>query len=310
MLNPMPSRSASLLRWLAGASLAALLAAPAHAADATPSYQPVENWGQLPAGPKWATMTAVDIDSKGTVWAFQRGDPSKVMAFDAAGKLLRSWGDKTFPNAHGLRIDRQDNVWITDRGLHQVLKFSPTGELLLALGKKGVAGDNASTDALNGPADVAFGRNGDIFVADGESTNTRVVKFSADGKFIKAWGTKGSGPGQLDVPHAIVTDSKGRLFVANRSNNRVEIFDQDGGYVGVIANVGQPWGLFMTPADVLYLVDGTAGKDDLTIFDTKSQKIVGHLGGLVGPHMLAVDAAGAIYVAETRGVALKKFVPR
>ena len=277
-----------------------------HAADLP--YHAVENWAQLPAGAKWATMTAVDIDSKGTIYVFQRGAPSKVMAFDAQGKLLRSWGDGTFPNAHGLRVDHQDNVWITDRGLHQVLKFSPDGKRLLALGQKGVAGDNNSKDALNGPADLVFGRNGEIFVADGESTNTRIVKFSADGKVLKFWGTKGSDPGQLDVPHAIAMDSKGRLYVANRSNKRIEIFDQEGGYLGVLTNAGTPYGLFVTKDDILYCVDGSPGKNDLTMVDTNTRQVVGHFGGLAGPHMLAVDAKGAVYVAETSGAAVRKFV--
>jgi peptidylamidoglycolate lyase len=280
--------------------------APVRAAAAT--YQPVENWAQLPAGTKWAMMTAVDIDSHGTIYVLQRGEPAKVMAFDSSGKLLRSWGERMFPSAHGLRIDRQDNVWVADRGLQQVIKFSPTGQVLLALGKKGVAGNNTSTDALNGPSDMAFAPNGDIFVSDGESPNTRVVKFSADGKFIKFWGTKGSGPGQLDTPHAIVIDSKGRLYVANRGNKRIEIFDQDGGYLGVMTNAGTPYGLFMAKGDILYVADGTPGVDDVTIVDPKDQKVLGHFGGLSGPHMLAVDAAGSIYIAETKGADVKKFV--
>ena len=288
---------------------AVMLYAPtARGADAT--YQLVENWAQLPAGTKWETMTAVDIDSKGTVYVFQRGEPSKVMAFDSKGKLLRSWGDRMFPSAHGLRVDRQGNVWITDRGLHQVLKFSPEGKLLMELGRKGVAGDNDSRDALNGPSDVVVGPNGDIFVSDGESTNTRIVKYSKDGKLIKFWGTKGSGPGQLDVPHSIAMDSKGRLYVANRTNKRIEIFDQDGGYIAQMTNAGTPYGLFMTKDDVLYVVDGSQGNDNLTIVDTKNQKVVGHIQGLAGPHMVSVDSGGAIYVAEVRGASVKKFVKK
>jgi streptogramin lyase len=281
--------------------------APQSQPHSEPTYQLVQNWAQLPAGTKWETMTGVDIDSHGTVYVFQRGEPSKVMAFDSKGKLLRSWGDKMFPSAHGLRVDRQDNVWVTDRGLHQVMKFSPDGKLLLTLGKKGVAGDNNSTDALNGPSDVVIARNGDIFVSDGESTNTRIVKFSKDRKFIKFWGTKGAGPGQLDVPHSIVMDSKGRLFVADRTNKRIEIFDQDGKYLSEMTNAGTPYGLFMTKNDVLYVVDGSQGNDNLTIVDTKDQKILGRVGGLAGPHMLSVDLSGNIYVAEVRGASVKKF---
>lgn len=303
----MNSRRFPTIRLFALMAVAAMGLATLKAADTT-SYQLVENWAQLPEGAKGAMMTAVDIDSHGTIYVLQRGAPARVMAFAPDGKLLRTWDHGAFPSAHGLRVDRQDNVWVTDRGWHQVFKFSPEGKLLLALGKKGVAGDNNSTDALNGPSDVAFAKNGDIFVSDGESTNTRVVKFSADGKFIKFWGTKGSGPGQLDVPHSIVMDSKGRLYVANRSNKRVEIFDQDGGYVGVMNNVGTPYGLFMTKDDVLYTCDGSQGKNDVTVIDTKDQKVLAHFGGLTGPHMLSVDASGAIYVAETTGAAVKKFV--
>jgi len=306
-----------MLKTRAGAILLILLALSvfpqweiAGAAQSNATYQLVENWAQLPTGTKWETMTAVDIDSHGIVYVFQRGEPSKVMAFDSKGKLVRSWGDKMFPSAHGLRVDRQDNVWITDRGLHQVLKFSPEGKLLLELGKKGIAGDNNSTDALNGPSDVAIARDGDIFVSDGESTNTRIVKYSKDGKLIKFWGTKGAGPGQLDVPHSIVMDSKGRLYVADRSNKRVEIFDQDGGYVSEMTNAGTPYGLFMTRDDVLYVVDGSQGNDNLTIIDTKDQKILGRVGGLSGPHMLSVDASGNIYVAEVRGASIKKFAKK
>ena len=173
-----------------------------------------------------------------------------------------------------------------------------------------MAGDNTSTDALNGPSDVVVGPNGDIFVSDGESTNTRIVKYSKDGKLIKFWGTKGAGPGQLDVPHSIVMDSQGRLYVADRGNKRVHLFDQDGGYLAQITNVGTPYGLFMAKGDVLYVVDGSQGKNDLTIFNTKGQNIVGHIEGLNGPHMVSVDARGAIYIAETGGADVRKFVKK
>jgi DNA-binding beta-propeller fold protein YncE len=281
----------------------------AHAADTGTAYRQVENWAQLPAGTTWGGMSAVDIDSQGTIYALQRTPKSKVMVFDAAGKWLRTWGEGEFPNAHGLRVDAHDNVWITDRTLHQVLKFSPTGEPLLALGQKGVKGNNTSNDALNGPSDVAFAPNGDIFVSDGESTNTRVVKFSANGKLIKFWGTKGAGPGQFDVPHAIAIDSQGRLYVADRSNKRIQLFNQDGGYLGVMTSAGTPFGLYITKDDLLYTVDGTEHVDDCHVFDLKAdQREISHFAGLAGPHMLAVDAQGSIYLAETRGNDVRKYV--
>jgi hypothetical protein len=281
-------------------------------ADARPArmqYQQVASWAQLPAGTKWGAMTAVDIDAAGTVYALQR-EPAQVMAFDANGALLRSWGDGLFTQAHGLRVDRQGNVWVTDRGSHQVLKFSPDGKLLIAIGRKGVAGDNHSTDALNGPSDLVFAPNGEIYVSDGESTNARVVKYSRDGKFLKFWGTKGAGPGELEVPHSIAMDSQGWLYVANRSNKRIEIFDQDGKFLDQITSAGTPYGLFMTKDDVLYVVDGTQGNPDefLTIVDTKTRAILGEIHGLTGPHMVSVNARGDIYVAEVRGTSVKKFV--
>ena len=293
--------------------LAALLTftafAPTHAADTGTPYRQIEKWAQLPAGTKWGNMSAAAFDSHGTLYILQRQPASKVFVFDPAGKLLRTWGDGALPNPHGLRIDAHENVWITDRTLHQVLQFSPTGEPLLALGKKEVKGDNTSTDALNGPSDLTFAPNGDIFVSDGESTNTRVVKFSAAGKLIKFWGTKGSAPGQFDVPHAIAIDSQGRLYVADRANKRIQLFDQDGGYLGVMTNVGTPYGLCITKDDLLYTVDGLEGANDCRVFDLKAdKKELAHFGGLAAPHMLAVDAQGAIYIAETTGKDVRKYV--
>ena len=284
--------------------------APHTAASPAPAtYRQIDTWAQLPAGTKWGAMTAVDIDAQGSVYALQR-EPGQVMVFDANGKLLRSWGDGLFTQAHGLRVDRQGNVWVTDRGSHQVLKFTPDGKLLLALGKKGVAGDNTSVDALNGPSDLVFAPNGEIYVSDGESTNARVVKYSRDGKFLKFWGTKGAGPGELNVPHSIAMDAQGRLYVANRSNKRIEVFDQEGRFLDQITSAGTPYGLFMTSDDVLYVVDGTQGNPDefLTIVDTKTRAILGEIHGLTGPHMVSVNASGDIYVAEVRGLSVKKFV--
>lgn len=292
---------------LLAAQLTGLSTAPAATGF---TYKLEQNWAQLPAGVRWGRMTAVDVDASGTVWVLQRSEPSKVMAFDPRGRLLRTWGEGVFPEAHGLRVDRDGNVWITERQLHQVMKFSPEGRLLLAIGQKGVAGDNTSADKLNGPSDLVFAPNGEFFVSDGESTNARVVKYSKDGTFLKFWGTKGSGPGQLEVPHSIAMDSRGRLYVANRANKRIEVFDQDGGYLSQITSAGTPYGLFMTKDDVLYVVDGTQGNPNefLTIVDTRTVAILGQIHGLTGPHMVSVNAGGDIYVAEVRGESVKKFV--
>jgi len=275
------------------------------------NYKLIENWAQLPGGMKWGSMSAVDVDYRnGTVYVFERGEHASIQAFDSNGKFLRAWGDnKMFPSAHGLRVDREGNVWITDRGVHQVMKFSPEGKLLLELGKKGVKGDNDSRDALNGPSDVAIARNGDIYVSDGESTNTRVVKFSKDGKLIKFWGTKGTGDGQLDVPHTIAIDSKGLVYVGDRGNKRIQVFDADGKYVRQIRDAGVPYGMYITKDDMLYFVDGTAETNAMIVVNTKTDKVVDRMPGLKGPHMISVDPKGAVYVAETTGQVVKKFEP-
>ncbi|WP_195908446.1 hypothetical protein [Novosphingobium sp. Gsoil 351] len=186
-------KSTSLFKlWLFALSLAAgLAAAPTQSALAQParSYERVANWAKLAPGDSWQEMSGVDVDSRGNIYAFQR-TPSRVMVFDARGKFLRSWGEGLFSAAHALRVDRHDNVWVTDKKLHQVMKFTRDGRLLMTLGTRGVAGANDSRVSLNGPADVAFAPNGDIFVADGESSNTRVVRYSKKGKFIGYWGQK------------------------------------------------------------------------------------------------------------------------
>ena len=283
---------------------------------ANEKYQLVENWARLPPGMQWGVMSAVDIDSHGTIYAFKRSEPgekadamsSMIMVLDSHGKFRKSWGEHTFSSAHGLRVEPDGFIWITDKTGDQVFKFTPEGKLLMTLGKKGVAGDNESHDALNGPSDVVVAKNGDIFVSDGESTNTRVVKFSKDGTFIKCWGTKGSGAGEMNVPHNIVMDSEGRLYVADRSNKRIQVFDQDGKYLNQMSQFGAPAGMFMTKDDTLYVVAG-APENRLTI-GTKDGKVLDRVEGLNGPHWVAVDSTGAVYVAEVAGQSLVKLVKK
>jgi DNA-binding beta-propeller fold protein YncE len=198
-------------------------------------YRPIENWAQLPAGIQWGQVISVQPDAHGNLWVFHRSEPP-ILEFDASGKLLKSFGAGMFVQPHGLTIDRDGNLWTTDSQAkdgkgQQVFKMSPDGKVLMTLGKAGVAG--AGPDAFNGPSGVAIAANGDIFVADGHGgdTNARVVKFSKDGKFIKEWGKKGTGPGEFDTPHSIAMDSKGRVFVADRGNSRIQIFDQDGKFI-------------------------------------------------------------------------------
>jgi len=280
---------------------------PARAAES--HYQVVENWAQFPAGvTKWGSATGVDVDAQDNVYVLHRNEAMPIMAFDSHGKFLRAWGKGMIKTTHFLRVDPSGNVWVTDRGDMQAFKFSNDGKLLLTIGKKGVLGDNTSQDAFNGMADVAVSKNGDVFTADGEGPNTRVAKFAKDGKFLKWWGGKGVDVGQFDVPHSIAIDSKDRVYVADRSNNRIQIFDLNGKYINQWTNFGTPWGVFVK-GDLIYVVDGTEN-NCLLIANTTDGKIIEKIEGLSNPTAVAVDSHDAIYVGEVNGTNVKKFVKK
>jgi len=287
--------------------LASVHTIPARGADS--HYQLVENWAHFPEGiTKWGSATGVDVDAQDNVYVFHRNESMPIVAFDHNGKFLRGWGQGMFKTTHFLRVDPFGNVWVTDRGNMQALKFNSAGKLLMTLGKKGITGDNSSKDAFNGMADLAVAMNGDIFIADGEGPNSRVVKFSKNGEFLKWWGGKGIGPGEFNVPHSIAIDSKGRLYVADRSNNRIQIFDQEGKYLDQWTNFGTPWGLFIKD-DLIYVVDGTEN-NCLLIARTKDGTVLEKIAGLINPTAVAVDSQDAIYIGEVNGTNVKKFVKK
>ena len=290
-------------------AVAAVFAGRARAAD-TGHYRLVENWVHFPPDvAKWGSATGVDVDSHDNVYVFQRHPEMPIIAFDRTGKFLRAWGKDMFMTTHFLRVDHDNNVWVTDRGAMVAYKFSPEGKLLMTIGQKGMKGDNESKEFYNGMADLAVAKNGDIFIADGEGPNTRVVKLSKDGKFIKWWGGKGTAPGQFDQPHSIALDSKDRVYVADRSNNRIQIFDSDGKFLNQWTNFGTPWGLFITRNDMLYVVDGTEN-NCLLIASTKDGKVIDRIEGLSNATAVTVDSKGAIYVGEVNGTNVKKFVKK
>ncbi len=273
------------------------------------AYQRVDHWGQLPAGTTWGVMTAVGVDASDNVYAFQRDEPSsKVMVFDAQGKYLRTWGENTFTYPHGLRVLRDGSVWLTDRQSQQIFRFDPTGTLLLTIGRKGVAGDNDSKDAFNGVSDVVMAPDGDLFASDGEGGNNRVVKLTKDGAFIKSWGTKGAGQGQLSTPHCIAMDAKGRVWVCDRGNKRMQIFDQEGQYVGQVADVGTPVSIAFGRDDTAYVASG-APENMVTILGPDG-RVRERIDGFDTPHGIAVDSTAAIYVAESFGKAILKYARR
>jgi len=233
------------------------------------SYHFEEGFLQLPQGRSLGLATKVALDHDGrSFWVFDRcgaGDcvGSKldpIAKFDRLGNMIVRFGAGMFNHPHGLHIDHDGNVWATDdhggggKG-HQVFKLSPQGKVLMTLGKPGIAGEGP--DTFNAPTDVFVAANGDVFVSDGHGgdTNARVVKFSKDGKFISAWGKRGSGPSEFALPHALAIDSAGRLFVADRGNNRIEIFDQNGKFISEWKQFGRPSGLFIDKNDILYCMD-------------------------------------------------------
>lgn len=314
-------------------------------AQANP-YTAVENWAQMPAGRTWGSTSAVDIDPDGTsVWVAERcgrnscvgSDLSTILKFDASGKLVRSFGAGMFVFPHGMHVDREGNVWVTDgvppgagasaaKGGHFVRKFSPEGKVLLTLGQPGAPGNGPNN--FNQPSDVVVAQNGDIFVADGHGgdTNARIVKFSKDGKFIKSWGQRGTRPGDFDTPHAIAIDSRGRVFVADRANNRIQIFDQDGTFLEEWRQFSRPSGLYIDKNDVLYVADSESnakrhpgGKRGIYVGSAKDGKVTAFIpdpepnpdkSSTSGAEGVAADAQGNIFGAEVGPRTLRKYVKR
>ena len=296
-----------------------------------------DGWAKLPDGRKLGQTSAIGIDSGGNVWLFERcganscvgSNVAPIIKFDSSGKYVTSFGTGLFVFPHGMHVDKDGNVWVADgdgkdgKG-HQVIKFSPDGNVLLALGKPGVAGPGM--DTFNRPSAVTTGPNGEIYVADGHGgeSNARIVKFSKDGKFIRAWGKKGSAPGEFDTPHAIAADSKGRLFVGDRSNNRVQVFDSDGNFLEEWKQFGRPSGMFIDRNDNLYVADNQSdGKNNpgvrrgIRIGSVNDGKIKALIPGLgINPETqsvaegVAVDAMGNVYGAETNGMIIRKFVKK
>ena len=272
------------------------------------NWQVLESWGQLPAGLAWGGASQVSTTPEGQIVVFRRAVPS-FFVLNPDGTFVKSWGETPYRLAHGIRIDKDGFIWASDNSDNLIQKFSPDGKLVMTLGKKGMAGDNMSQDAFDGPADVFVAPSGDIFVADGYR-NSRVVQFSKDGKFIRIiGGTKGSEPGQFNLPHALVIDSKGRLIVADAENSRIQVFDQSGKFLEQWTNFpAKPRGaLYITADDTLYVshVDAEA----ITIM--KDGKVLDTVKGVGGrPHGMTLDKQGNIYITSPLNMAVKKIVKK
>jgi DNA-binding beta-propeller fold protein YncE len=320
--------------------------------DAPNPYKTVENFFKLPEGRTLGSISTVEPDVDGrSIWIVDRCGANTcagsklpvVLKFDASGKLVRSFGEGMFLFPHGIHVDPQGNVWVVDgvppgagarsgapppEGGHHIVKFSPEGKVLLRLGMPGMTGADAMH--FNQPSDVITAPNGDIFVADGHggNSNARIVKYNREGKFIKEWGTRGSGPGQLDAPHALAMDSRGRLFVADRGNNRIQIFDQEGKLLDQWHQFSRPSGVYIDKKDVIYVADSESNKSrkhgewkrGIRIGSARDGKVTafipddnpnvdeGPLAGTSGPEGVAADAQGNVYGAEVGQRGVKKYV--
>lgn len=346
---------------------AAPAAAPAPAAPAMPAGNIIsgegmpnpnpnvtQNWGELPEGRVWGSSAGMDIDpNDGHVWAYERcgagnfgaGAPvtcdtnlvDPIFKFDrSTGAVLANFGAGVMVTPHGIHVDSEGNVWVTDFATNadetkgqQVHKFSPTGELLLSLGTPGKIGNDSAH--FNQPNDVIVGPDGSIYVSDGHNgqgmtTNqaitegraagqtARIMKFAPDGTFIKQWGEIGPRHGEFRTPHALEFDSRGRLWIADRGNHRLEIYDQEGNYLESRYNFSRVSGIFITDDDMLYAIDSESSP--MNHVGWRNGVRIGHIDSDVVTAMIppferedrlyqgtagegiAVDADGNVYAAE------------
>src|SRR6185503_8519714 len=252
--------------------------APAPVNDAPNPYQTVEGWAKMPEGRTWGSTSAVAIDKDGvSIWVGERcgvnncvgSNLDPVLKFDSTGKLVKSFGAGMILSPHGIDVDREGNVWVVDCTCtlgrtappdsvhgHQVFKFSPDGKLLMTLGK---AGGGKGFNYFWQPNDVLVAPSGDIYVSEGhsssDSANARVLKFDKTGNLLATWGKRGTGPLEFDQPHTLAMDSRGRLFVGDRGNNRIQILDQSGKLLDTWYQFSRPSGIYIDRDDNIYVAD-------------------------------------------------------
>jgi sugar lactone lactonase YvrE len=280
-------------------------------------YVAVANRLPIPAGTDIGAPASVAFDSRGHMFVLSRG-PHPLTELDANGTYVRSFGEGLFTRSHGLRIDKDDNLWATDVGGHVVYKLNPQGQVLLMLGTKGQKGEwNSATHLLNEPNDLAIAQNGDVFIVQGHTPgpvgDPRVLKFDKNGVFIKSWGGKGKEPGKFEVAHGIALDAQGLLWVADRENQRIQIFDADGKFIRELKYSGLPCSLTIGDR-YIYMVNGYAGQ--LLRLDLQGSVLAatGQPGTGVGEfgeaHFIAMSPRDEIYVADTVNASVQKFVKK
>jgi hypothetical protein len=304
--------------------------------NTTPFYEVDPSWPKRQPNMPWGDVPGIAVDRQDQVWVFTRTNPP-VQIFTADGKFVRAWGQGIVSNAHHLKIDRDGNVWLSDVGFHVVRKCTPEGKVLLTIGTPGQKGEGPTL--LNKPTDMAIAPNGDVFISDGYG-NSRVAHFDRNGKFIKAWGTIGTGKENFSLPHAVVLDSRGRLYIADRNNVRVQVYNQRGKLVDSWQNVIVPWGFWINDRDEIWVCGsspmqwqqphpkyplaplGCPPKDQVFMRfnpDGELQQLWSvpkaedgkeQPGELNWLHCIALDSKGNIYAGDIIGKRAQKFVKK
>ena len=276
------------------------------------TYEVIEQWGSLPAGMSFGPMSAVAADSQGRIYAFQRKDPP-VLVFDREGTYLDSWGNSAIADPHGFFIGPDDVVYLTDRDDHVALRFTLDGKPLGVLGQRGQPSDTGCEEdggrvvraagPFNKPTEMVVAPSGELYVTDGYR-NSRVHRFSADGRLIDSWGSPGKhAPGEFHLPHSLWIDERGEVYVCDRENNRIQVFSPSGKYLTHWDDIHRPTDIYMDAQDRVYISDL---KPTVTIMDKKGT-VIARWDSPMG-HGLWVDPEGDIYLADVMGKRITKYV--
>ena len=253
-------------------------------------YDVIRPWGVVPSGQSLGLISHVAVDSRDRVYFYQRKDPP-ILVFDADGNLLAAWGDGRIRDAHGIYIGPDDHLYVCNRDEHEVLKLTPEGRVILTLGQRGRPALQAP---FNPPADVAVAANGDIYVADGYG-NAAVHRFSAEGKHLSSWGAPGDGPAQFTTPHGIWVDAAERVLVADRENNRVQLFSPEGDVYGQWGDVYPPMDIYADAEGTIYVTDQIPR---ITMFAPDGRMLARGRPVAMGAHGVWGDSRGNLYLAE------------
>jgi DNA-binding beta-propeller fold protein YncE len=316
-------------------AISLLVSAPVHAQTVSSTKQQslpelahhfVPSFFKLPPHIYMGEAHGVAVNSKGDIFVFNRGD-RPLMQFDRSGKFVQTIGDgvRGFVAPHSVRMDAENNIWTVDEGSNMVIKFSPEGEVLMVFGRSqplyqshgfidsGAPPPPPVNDFFNRPTDVAFDASGNIFVADGYG-NSRIVKYDKNGKFVKSWGKRGTGPGEFNTPHSVVIDAKGLVYVADRENKRIQIFDSDGRFVKEWTGMGTPaWLCISGPSDkqFLYVADSQVDRISKVELNGNVLAAFGETGKAPGQffhaHSVACSSPNELYVADDLNWRVQKF---